>query len=96
LLAYPANMANWHDRRGEMSLAEGAARFGGLLAGGLNEDVTLPLGPIEAIKAEVRDAIAQTGGRRLMIAPGCVIPIATPEAHYRAVIEAVGEMSRQS
>jgi uroporphyrinogen decarboxylase len=96
LLAYPANMANWHDRRGEMSLAEGAARFGGLLAGGMNEDVTMPLGPIAAIKEEVRDAIAQTGGRRLMIAPGCVIPIATPEAHYRAVIEAVGEMARQS
>ena len=68
--------------------------FGGLLVGGLNEDVTLPQGPVEAIKAEVRDAIAQTGGRRLMIAPGCVIPIATPESHYRAVIEAVSEMAR--
>jgi len=40
----------------------------------------------------VRNAIAQTGGRRLMIAPGCVVPIATPEAHYRAVIDAVNEM----
>jgi hypothetical protein len=26
-----------------------------------------------------------------MIAPGCVIPIATPDSHYRAVIEAVNE-----
>ena len=58
----------------------------------MNEAVTLPQGPIEAIKREVRDAIAQTGGRRLMIAPGCVIPIATPEAHYRAVVDAVNEV----
>jgi uroporphyrinogen decarboxylase len=51
--------------------------------------VTLPQGPIVAIGNEVRDAIAQTGGRRLMIAPGCVVPIATPESNYRAVIDAV-------
>ena len=91
LLAYPANMANWHDRRGELSLADATSRFPGLLVGGLNEDVTLPNGPIAAIKAEVRDAIAQTGGRRLMIAPGCVLRIATLEAHCRAVVEAVRE-----
>jgi uroporphyrinogen decarboxylase len=92
MLDYPANMMNWHDRRSELDLAGAMSRFGGLLVGGLNEAVTLPKGPIEAIKQEVRNAIAQTKGRRLMIAPGCVIPIATPESHYRAVIEAVNEM----
>ena len=94
MLDYPANMMNWHDRRSDLDLAGAKGRFGGLLVGGLNEAVTLPQGPIEAIKREVRDAIAQTDGIRLMIAPGCVIPIATPEAHYRAVIDAVDEMSR--
>ena len=90
LLAYPANMVNWHDRRSELGLAAAAPRFGGLLAGGLDEQGVLPDGPVAAIRAQVADAIAQTGGRRLMIAPGCVIPIATPEAHYRAVLDAVG------
>jgi hypothetical protein len=33
------------------------------------------------------------GGRRLMIAPGCVVPIATPDAHYRAVIDAAHEVA---
>lgn len=93
VLDYPANMVNWHDRRCELDLAGGMRRFGGMLAGGLNEATTLPQGPIEAIRNEVRNAIAQTGGRRLMIAPGCVVPIATPESHYRAVIDAVNEMS---
>jgi uroporphyrinogen decarboxylase len=88
---YPANMLNWHDRRGELSLKTALGRFPGLLVGGLSENVTLPKGPAQAIAAEVRDAIAQTGGRRLMIAPGCVIPVATPEAHYRAAVEAVRE-----
>jgi len=94
MLGYPANMLNWHDRRSELDLAGATGRFGGLLVGGLDEEVTLPQGPIEAIRREVRNAIAQTDGRRLMIAPGCVAPIATPDSHYRAVIDAVIEMSR--
>ncbi len=90
---YKVNMLNWHDRRSDIGLADGMQRFEGLLVGGINEATTLPQGPIDAIRAEVRDAIAQTGGRRLMIAPGCVVPIATPEAHYRAVIGTVKEMA---
>jgi uroporphyrinogen decarboxylase len=90
---YKVNMVNWHDRRAEPGLAAAMARFDGLLVGGVNEATTLPQGPIEAIRSEVRNAIAQTGGRRLMIAPGCVVPIATPDSHYRAVIDAVGEMA---
>ena len=89
MLQYPANMVNWHDRHSELDLAAAARRFNGLLAGGLDEEVVLPNGPIEAIREEVRNAIAQTGGLRLLIAPGCVVPIATPAAHYRAVVDAV-------
>jgi uroporphyrinogen decarboxylase len=94
VLDYPVNMVNWHDRRSDLDLAGAMSRFDGLLVGGLNEATTLPNGRIEAIKREVRDAIAQTNGSRLMIAPGCVIPIATPESHYRAVIDTVNQMSR--
>jgi uroporphyrinogen decarboxylase len=90
---YKVNMVNWHDRRTEPDLAEAIGRFDGLLVGGVNEATTLPQGPIEAIRGEVRNAIAQTGGRHLMIAPGCVVPIATPDAHYRAVVDAVKEMA---
>jgi len=91
-LDHPANMVNWHDRHSELDLAGAVGRFNGLLAGGLDQDGTLLNGPVDAIKREVHDAIAQTQGRRLLIAPGCVVPIATPAAHYRAVGEAVMEM----
>ncbi|MDR3418581.1 MAG: uroporphyrinogen decarboxylase family protein [Nevskia sp.] len=89
-LDYPANMVNWHDRHTELNLAAAMSRFPGLLAGGIDQDA-LPTSSIAAIKAQVRDAIAQTKGRRLLIAPGCVVPIATPDAHYRAVLEAAAE-----
>jgi uroporphyrinogen decarboxylase len=92
LLDYPANMVNWHDRHSELDLTGAKARFAGLLAGGLDHEGTLMKGPVEAIKAEVRDAIEQTGGRRLMISPGCVGQVPTPDSHYRAVMDAVAEI----
>jgi uroporphyrinogen decarboxylase len=44
---------------------------------------------VEEIQAQARDAVTQTGGRRLVVAPGCVIPTNTPEANIRAVLDAV-------
>jgi hypothetical protein len=35
----------------------------------------------------------RTIGRRSKIVPGCVVPITTPEAHYRAVPEAVNAVA---
>ena len=41
--------------------------------------------------AQARDAVAATGGRHMMVGPGCVIPITTPPATIAAVIRAVRE-----
>ena len=46
-------------------------------------------GPPDAVAAEVRDAITQTGGRGVMVGPGCVLPLATPDVHLAAVVAAV-------
>ena len=86
---YPADAINWHDRITWPSLKEARERFSGLLVGGINEWQTLLKGPPTAIQAEIRDAIAQTGGRRYMVGPGCVLPINTPPPHIRAAREAV-------
>jgi uroporphyrinogen decarboxylase len=86
---YPADAINWHDRITWPSLKEARERFSGLLVGGINEWQTLLKGPPAAIQAEIQDAIAQTGGRRYMIGPGCVLPINTPPPHIRAAREAV-------
>jgi len=75
---YPVDAINWHDRLTSPSLAEAAKRFGGMLVGGINEWKTLLTGTPEDVQAEIKEAIRQTSGRRLMIGPGCVIPINTP------------------
>lgn len=89
LTDYPVDIVNWHDRATPPGLREAAERFGGCLAGGIHELETLAKRPPEEIAAEVRDAVAQTGGRRHLVAAGCVIPIDTPEDRLRAARQAV-------
>jgi uroporphyrinogen decarboxylase len=88
LADYPVSLVNWHDRLTAPTLRDALQRFPGLLVGGVEENRILTRGPQDAIGAEVRDAIAQTGGRRLMIGPGCVLLVATPDAHIRAAVDA--------
>lgn len=89
LASYPVQMVNWHDRLTWPSLTEGSRHVNRLLVGGIREFRTLRRGSIDAIQAEIRQAIGQTGGRRLLLGPGCVVPTDTPEAHIRAAIEAL-------
>ena len=86
LSGYPAEMLNWHDRLTEPSLRQACARFQGLLVGGVNEHGTLVKGSEGDIEAEVQEALAQTGGRRLMIGPGCVLPVRVSDAQIEAVL----------
>jgi uroporphyrinogen decarboxylase len=85
----PVHAMNWHDRLSTPRLGDGHRRFAGAVVGGLGEHGTLKTGPPDTVAAEVRDAIAQTGGRGVMIGPGCVLPLATPDAHLAAVVAAV-------
>lgn len=88
LADYPVHMLNWHDRLTEPNLGNGAKKFPGLAVGGVNEYGALMRGDTAAITAEVRDAIAQTEGR-LMIGPGCVVPIAVTDPSIEAAVRAV-------
>lgn len=87
LAGYPVGMVNWHDRLTSPTLRAGAARFKGALVGGVEELGLLVKGSAAQVRAQVRDAIEQTGGRRLLVGPGCVAGIAAPEQNIRAVID---------
>ena len=89
MTALAPHAINWHDRLTAPSLGEARLRFGGALFGGLGEHATLHSGPPAAIAAEVADAVRQTGGRGVVVAPGCVLPLRTPDAHLAAVVDAV-------
>ncbi len=86
---YPAQIINWHDQETSPSLSEGQRRFRGAVCGGLRQEETLVLGTPDEVRAEVRDAIAATGGRRLIIGTGCVTPIIAPVGNIMAAREAV-------
>lgn len=89
IAGYPTDGVNWHDRAAGPSLAEARERFDGLLVGGVSEWETLLHGPPSAVRDEVRDAVAQTEGRGLLIGPGCVLPVTVPDNHLRAARVAV-------
>src|SRR5437667_322389 len=55
----------------------------------LGESTTLPHGPADAVAAEARDAIRQTGGRGLILTPGCVLPLVVPDENLAAAVGAV-------
>jgi uroporphyrinogen decarboxylase len=85
----PVAAVNWHDRLTAPSLGDALRRFTGAVVGGLNETETLLKGPPEAVTAQVADAIQQTAGTGVIVAPGCVLPLATPDASLEAVVAAV-------
>jgi uroporphyrinogen decarboxylase len=91
MAAYPLPAINWHDRRTAPSLQEAKRRYRGVVVGGLNEVETLREGPEKAVRAQVRDALGQTGGVGHILAPGCVVPLDVPEPHLRVIREAVEE-----
>ena len=88
LAGYPGNVLNWHDRAVGPDLVTVQGNYPDCcVAGGINEKAIAGM-TAEADAADVAQAREATGNRRLMIAPGCVIPIATPEANLRAAVDA--------
>jgi len=90
LAALPGHAWNWDDRATPPSLAEGRAKTVGAVVGGLDQWKTLRDGTPEQARAEAQDAIAQTRGIGLIVGPGCVLPLDTPDANVAAVVQALG------
>ncbi len=83
LAKYPAHIVNWHDRETPPSLADAQKVFKGVLCGGLSRDA-LVYKNSDDIKKEAMDAIEQTGGRKLILSTGCVVPIIAPHGNIMA------------
>jgi uroporphyrinogen decarboxylase len=90
LAALPGHAWNWDDRATAPSLAEAAAMVPGAVIGGLHQWKTLRDGTPDAAVAEAKDAVAQTRGLGLIVGPGCVLPMNTPDANVAAVIRELG------
>ncbi len=90
--SYPVDGVNWHDRETAPSLAEAMRLTGKGMVAGISRMGAVARGRPEAAAAEVRDAVAQTGGRRLCVGPGCVVPFTTPTENLLAARRAVEEV----
>ena len=92
LLDYPVSALNWSHFATPPTLAEGHARSGKTVMGGVDEATAAHLSPPE-IEKQVAVAIREVGTRGLIITPGCSVPTDTPERTLRAFKTAVDKAS---
>jgi uroporphyrinogen-III decarboxylase len=55
------------------------------------DEVNIKSMTVEQVKQQVREAIEQTRGRGIIVAPGCAVPTDTPPELLLAIREAVLE-----
>lgn len=91
---YPVEGINWADKRTPPSLEEALEKFNGALIGGLNETETLLKGSPKDVEDEVFHSIEETGERRLILGPGCVIPLNVPEVNLDVAMRAARSYRR--
>ena len=83
----PAQAVSWSiHNQGNPSLREGRDLAGRAAMGGLSQRSTLVYGPASKIEDEVRAAVGDTGGRGLLVAPGCSVPPRVRDANLAAVM----------
>jgi uroporphyrinogen-III decarboxylase len=84
LAEFATNVTNWHEFFHSCKFVQFVAKK----TNGVGRR-TLVLGTPEEIAAGVTDAVARTGGRRLILSTGCVAPLTTPWGNLRALRQAV-------
>jgi uroporphyrinogen decarboxylase len=86
----PAQVVSWSiHNQGNPSLAEGRKLSGRAVMGGLGQRASLLYGPATEVEAEARRAVAETGGRGLLLAPGCSVPPRAKDINLAAMVAAL-------
>lgn len=70
---------------GNPPLADGRARSGRAVMGGIDHTGTMVRGSPTDVLAEATAAVAATGGAGLLLAPGCSVPPEAPDENLRAL-----------
>jgi uroporphyrinogen decarboxylase len=87
---YPVHAINWATiGQHNPDVAEALNKTSLALVGGVDEVDTLQIGTPEAVLKQARESIAATGGRRLLLAPGCTTAMDVPEKNLHALRQAV-------
>ena len=86
----PVPVVSWSvHNQGNPGLAEGRQASGKAVMGGLGQRSTLLYGSPTTVGAEARRAVGETGGRGLILAPGCSVPPRARDANLAAMVSAI-------
>ncbi len=85
---YPVDVVSWEDRETPPSLADALRRTDRVLMAGLSRGQMFTDGSADEVAAQVHDALEQTGGRRVIVAPGCVLPTTASAQLLDAILAA--------
>lgn len=86
----PAQAVSWSVHNlGNPTLAQGRTIGGRAVMGGLGQRGSLLFGSPGEVEAEARRAVAETGGRGLLLAPGCSVPTRARDVNLAALAGAV-------
>lgn len=87
LAGYDAHALNWHDRRVGPSIEEVLSKYPDRsVVAGIDEKGIVAMTAEEA-KRQAESARGEARDRRLLIGPGCVIPVAVPLENLTAVVQ---------
>src|SRR5258707_1730008 len=89
---YPVQVMSWSDRLTGPELSEALTLTDKCLMGGLAERGPLTHGSEAELENEILGAVAQTRGRRLILANGCSIPDDNPETWLHAARRLVEQL----
>ena len=84
---YPVQALNWHDQLTAPTIGEAFKKFKGILMGGIEEKEFLLNVSDEELLAKIQEVIDSVNGQRVIIAPGCVIPINVPNEKVQVIVD---------
>lgn len=82
---YPVDAVNWHDRESGPPIAEAMNLTKRVLVGGIDRTGPVAKGDLDGALGEVDDAIEQSNGKRLIVAPSCVLPISVQDSVLKGI-----------
>jgi uroporphyrinogen decarboxylase len=80
---------NWEDQTSALSLVEGKKQFRGTALGGIDHNGVFRTGSTDEATEQVLKAVKEAGPNRLIVAPGCVVTVDTPQENLLAVRDAI-------
>ena len=80
---------NWEDQSADLSLREGKRALRKTVLGGIDHKGVLRTGDSDTVKSQILSTLKDAGLRGVIVAPGCVITVDTPDDNIRAAVDAV-------